>query len=317
MLQQTQVATVIPYFEKFMTRFPDVAALAAAPLDEVLHHWTGLGYYARARNLHRAARQLVAESGGRFPESPEALETLPGIGRSTAGAIAAIAWGVRAPILDGNVKRVLARCHAIDGYPGEAATAKRLWAEAEAHTPQTRVGDYTQAIMDLGATVCTRRRPACDRCPFEARCRARKSDRIADYPGRRQTKTRPVRRARMFLFHDSAGGCLLERRPPQGIWGGLWTPPERAVEVSGADTAALLGYAPYEIHGERAAPTFRHTFTHFHLDIEPVYVEVPGPPAACRDADHLRWYARGSNEAIGLSAPAVKLLATLKSAAST
>jgi A/G-specific adenine glycosylase len=183
MLQQTQVTTVIPYYQRFMARFPDVATLAAAGIDEVLHHWTGLGYYARGRNLHRAAQQVMAEHGGRLPAEVEALCRLPGIGRSTAGAIAAIAFGHRAPILDGNVKRVLTRFHAVSGYPGDAGPARVLWSHAEAHTPADRVADYTQALMDLGATLCVRARPRCSQCPLKSRCAARAGDAVGHVHG--------------------------------------------------------------------------------------------------------------------------------------
>ena len=232
MLQQTQVKTVIPYYERFMARFPTVHDLAGAELDDVLHHWTGLGYYARGRNLHGAARVIVDDHGGELPPSVEELAALPGIGRSTAGAIAAIAGGVRAPILDGNVKRVLARFHAVSGYPGEAAVAKTLWGLADEHTPDRRVADYTQAIMDLGATLCTRSRPGCSNCPVAERCQALAADQIDRYPGRKPKKEKPVRAARMFIVHDGEGACLLERRPDEGIWGGLWTPPERSSDTT-------------------------------------------------------------------------------------
>ncbi|MGE0624208.1 MAG: A/G-specific adenine glycosylase [Pseudomonadales bacterium] len=312
MLQQTQVATVIPYFERFMARFPTVADLAAADIDEVLHHWTGLGYYARGRNLHKAAGLVVTEFGGVFPASAEALTTLPGIGRSTAGAIAAIAFGERAPILDGNVKRVLARFHAVAGYPGEMAVARELWHLADAHTPAERVAHYTQAIMDLGATVCVRSRPRCDACPLAERCAALRTDAVAQYPGRKRKREKPVRSARFFVLHDGHGGCLLEQRPASGIWGGLWTPPERPADTSAEGflgEMGLQGIQPKRIdHGQ----PFRHTFTHFHLDIEPLYIEVEAPPALVRDRHDVRWHAPGTNEALGLSAPAVKLLAALE-----
>jgi A/G-specific adenine glycosylase len=315
MLQQTQVATVIPYFEKFMARYPEVKDLAEAELDEVLHHWTGLGYYARGRNMHKAAQQVMAAHNGEMPTSVEALEALPGIGRSTAGAIAAIAAEVRAPILDGNVKRVLARFHAVAGYPGESKVAKTLWSHADSHTPVERVGDYTQAIMDLGATLCERSKPDCSACPVAERCAALAADEIALHPGRKPTKEKPVRQARIFVAHDGNGTCLLEQRPAEGIWGGLWTPPERPADTTleaflgefGLPTSPISA-ADYPTH---IAPIFRHTFTHFHLDIEPVYIEVTEPPREIRERDDVRWYSQGSNEPLGLSAPAVKLIASL------
>jgi A/G-specific adenine glycosylase len=311
MLQQTQVTTVIPYFEKFMARFPDVQALAEADLDEVLHHWTGLGYYARGRNLHKAARQVLAEHHGEMPSTVQALEALPGIGRSTAGAIAAIAAGVRAPILDGNVKRVLARFHAVEGYPGQSAVAQTLWNHADAHTPTERIADYTQAIMDLGATVCVRSNPACGDCPIAGQCTALATATIAQYPSRQPKKDKPVRKVRIFVAHDGSGACLMEQRPTDGVWGGLWTPPERPADTSPEGFIREFGLQTLERSPTHIAPVFRHTFTHFHLDIEPVYIEVAEPAQATRERDDVRWYSAGSNEPLGLSAPAVKLIASL------
>ncbi|MEZ5559148.1 MAG: A/G-specific adenine glycosylase [Pseudomonadales bacterium] len=313
MLQQTQVSTVVPYFQRFMARYPDVADLAAADLDEVLHHWTGLGYYARARNLHRAARQVMERHGGHFPRSAAELEELPGIGRSTAGAIAAIAGSERAAILDGNVKRVLARFHALSGYPGQAAVARALWAHAETHTPTRRVADYTQAIMDLGATLCTRTRPACERCPVAARCQARAAGDPARFPWRKPRAAKPVRAARLVLFVDACGRCLLEQRPATGIWGGLWNPPERAADADPAAVAREFGLVLQGSGDTHRGAPFRHTFTHFHLDIEPVYVRAPGAPAVIEDRSDLRWYDPLVPDPIGLSAPAAKLLAGLPS----
>ncbi len=311
MLQQTQVTTVIPYFERFMARFPTVVDLAAADIDEVLHLWSGLGYYARARNLHRAAQRVAEELNGQFPATPEALEALPGIGRSTAAAIAAIACGKRAAILDGNVKRVLARFHAVPGHPGQTQTLKALWAHAEAHTPEDRIAHYTQAIMDLGATVCTRVRPACTRCPLAGRCEARSRDATASFPERRPAKAKPERAARLFLIVDSAGACLLEQRPVDGLWGGLWTPPERPVDTQAVSVCEEFSINETQIAAFHQAPPFRHTFTHFHLDIHPVYVRLdPGSPRAM-DRPGVLWFAPATPQAVGLSAPAAKLLASL------
>jgi A/G-specific adenine glycosylase len=312
MLQQTQVSTVIPYYERFMARFPTVTDLAGAELDEVLHHWTGLGYYARGRNLHKAARTVVADFDGDFPTSVDRLATLPGIGRSTAGAIAAIANGVRAPILDGNVKRVLARFHAVAGYPGESAVASQLWSLADEHTPGVRVADYTQAIMDLGATVCVRSNPDCPSCPLAGRCEAYAAGTVTDHPGRKAKKAKPVRAARLFVVHDGRGGCLLEQRPADGIWGGLWTPPERSADTSAEGFLRELGWQDTTPVDARTGSAFRHTFTHFHLDIEPVYIELDTAPTLIRDRDDVRWYRPDGNEPLGLSAPAVKLLVSLE-----
>jgi A/G-specific adenine glycosylase len=311
MLQQTQVTTVIPYFEKFIAHFPDVGSLAAAHQDEVLHHWTGLGYYARGRNLHRAAGKVLAEFSGELPPTVELLETLPGVGRSTAGAIAAIAQGVRAPILDGNVKRVLARFHAVSGYPGESKVAKELWAFAEEHTPTRRIADYTQAIMDLGAAVCVRGLPDCQSCPLHEQCQAFATDTVAQYPGRKPKKEKPARAARLFLLHDSAGGCLLEQRPQDGIWGGLWGPPEWPIATSAEDFLRHVGLSVDQTLHTHTGNGFRHTFSHFHLDIEPIYIAVRTRPSIIRDQDSFRWYQSGANELLGLSAPAVKLLSSL------
>jgi A/G-specific adenine glycosylase len=306
MLQQTQVATVIPYYDRFMRRFPDVAALAAAVPDQVLHHWSGLGYYARARHLHAAARQLVHDAHGRFPETLPAVMALPGVGRSTAGAILALSRGQRHPILDGNVKRVLARYHAVAGWPGQAAVQKRLWELAERYTPQARVAQYTQAIMDLGATLCTRSRPDCARCPLQHRCAAYRAGRQADYPGPRPARALPVRAATMLLLGDADGALLLERRPPAGIWGGLWGFPELPARADpGEWCARRLGL---RVEPEGCWPVLRHTFSHFHLDITPVLARL-GAPGGIMDGDRHVWYKPGQSDERGLAAPVVKLVA--------
>jgi A/G-specific adenine glycosylase len=307
MLQQTQVATVIPYFERFVARFPDVSTLARADRDEVLHLWSGLGYYARARNLHHAAQQIDAEHGGSLPETLEALTALPGIGRSTAGAILAIAHRQRAPILDGNVKRVLARFHAIPGHPGQSAWLEALWTRAEMHTPHERLPDYTQAIMDLGALVCRRRRPACTACPLRARCVAHTEGTTDRFPEPRPRRALPVRRVRMFLIGDRAGRFLLERRAG-GLWGGLWGPPERSADYDPERLLAEYGLATAEADAPAAMASFRHTFTHFHMDIEPVPMRVL-ECARIYERDDLHWYDPQAQARIGLSSAAVKLLA--------
>ena len=313
MLQQTQVATVIPYFERFIARFPNVDTLARAEIDDVLHLWTGLGYYARGRNLHAAARRIVDEHDSELPKTLDALIELPGIGRSTAGAILSAGHGIRASILDGNVKRVLARYFAVDGYPGERAVADTLWTHAEANTPDARVADYTQAIMDLGATRCTRSRPRCFECPVSAECVAFKNDSIDRYPTARPRKILPVRRARMFVLVDTRERCLLEQRPPTGLWGGLWNPPERSIECGVDDLLSELGIARSNIREQRPLPAFRHTFTHFHLDIEPLRIDIEASKLAVADQDRYRWYGTGENEPLGLSAVAVRLLTLVQS----
>ncbi len=311
MLQQTQVSTVIPYFERFMARFPDVAGLAAADLDAVLHLWTGLGYYARARNLHRAAGVIVAEHGGCFPADFEAVLALPGIGRSTAGAILAQALDQRHAILDGNAKRVLARHRAIAGWPGQKAVEKALWAAAEDCTPHARVADYTQAIMDLGATVCTRARPDCAACPVNADCAARAEGRQADFPGRRPRKALPERHTRMLLLRDAEGRVLLEQRPPAGIWGGLWSLPECPPEADlHAWSRETLGV---ELDAVRDGAALSHTFTHFRLHIQPVHARLHDPAAGggIMEAAARVWYNTRLPASLGLPAPVKTLLDAL------
>jgi A/G-specific adenine glycosylase len=307
MLQQTQVATVIPYYERFMRRFPDLAALAAAEPDQVLHHWSGLGYYARARHLHAAARRIVEQSDGVFPESLDAVMALPGVGRSTAGAILALSGGQRHPILDGNVKRLLARFHAVEGWPGQTAVQKRLWELAERYTPPTRVADYTQAVMDLGATLCTRGRPDCERCPLQDACAARRDGRQADFPAPRPARTLPVRTVTMLLLGNRDGELLLERRPPSGIWGGLWSFPEL---VTGEDIdawcARQLGMA---VTHAGAWPVVRHTFSHFHLDITPHLARVRARPGRVMEDGRRVWYKPGLADERGLAAPVERLVA--------
>lgn len=310
MLQQTQVSTVVPYFERFMARFPTVSSLAAAALDEVLHHWSGLGYYARARNLHRAAGILAGTYGGEFPVSIDEVIALPGIGRSTAGAVLALSTGLRHPILDGNVKRVLARCFAVEGWPDAPQVQKTLWALAEALTPTEGVAGYTQAIMDLGATLCTRSRPACERCPVATLCVARQTARVEDYPAPRPRKALPERETRFMVLRDPAGRWLLERRPARGIWGGLWSFPEAPA------TAAMEDWCTARGLNLRTAPVLLprivHTFTHFRLTIEPWRGEVAAPPPAAREADDVHWYDPNNPLALGLAAPVIRLLETLE-----
>ena len=309
MLQQTQVRTVIPYYERFMQRFPDVGALADAPLDAVLEHWSGLGYYARARNLHKAAQAIRDDFGGAFPDDFEDVCSLPGIGRSTAGAVLALAFGQRHAILDGNVKRVLARHRAIGGWPGKTAVGKALWAEAETNTPQKRVGEYTQAIMDLGATVCTRSKPQCDVCPVRADCIALAQATIEQYPGRKPRKDRPLRTTTMVLA-VSDGAVYLERRPPTGIWGGLWSLPELEnievsdwcrdrLEATGVDTVS------WDI--------LRHSFSHYDLDIQPVVVHIADPSRKVADSFDATWHRLDHAPPGGIAAPVQKLIESLSS----
>ena len=302
MLQQTQVKTVIPYFENFMARFPAIHDLAAASQDEVLHHWTGLGYYARARNLHKTAKIIVAEHEGEMPLTVDALVSLPGIGRSTAGAIVSICSGRRAAILDGNVKRVLARHFAIEGWPGSTAAAKSLWAKAEELTPVERVADYTQAIMDLGATVCTRATPACEQCPMHRTCIALATNRIAELLGKKPKKDLPVRQTTMLII-ESGNSVLLEQRPPAGLWGGLWSFPESD------DPEAYLQAHNLSASCIESMPSFRHTFTHFHLDIDVFRIVTTGHENAVHETGRFCWYDRADPPALGLTRPVTRLLA--------
>jgi A/G-specific adenine glycosylase len=306
MLQQTQVGTVIPFYVRFMTRFATVAALAAAPLDDVLAHWSGLGYYARARNLWNAARIVAAEHGGRVPENFDALHALPGIGRSTAGAILAQACGQRWPILDGNVKRVLARYHAVAGWPGTPSVADELWRHAERHTPRARVADYTQAIMDLGATVCARSRPACTVCPLARDCAACRAGTQARYPAPRPKRVRPERSVGVLVVRAPDGRVLLERRPAHGIWGGLYSLPELSADDSPREWCArALGARVAE---ERELATIEHAFTHFDLDLVPRLVKLAAWPTAVAERDDWHWCRPGTPLSVGVPAPVAALL---------
>lgn len=277
MLQQTQVRTVIDYFERFMSRFPTLEALAQSDLDAVLGLWAGLGYYARARNLHRTAQLLLTQHQGLFPASLEALEKLPGIGRSTAGAILSLGYGLRAPILDGNVRRVLARHWAIDGWPGQTGTLRTLWDLSESLTPEVRAADFNQAMMDIGALICTARTPACSECPLQMTCLAYREKTPSQYPGRKPTKAMPVRMTYWLVIRNPSGQIYLEQRPKSGIWGGLLSFPEFA-------TLEALEAFSMTHFGVRAAinplPQRRHTFSHFHLDIFPLLSDIEGDAKA-------------------------------------
>ena len=281
MLQQTQVSTVIPYFERFMARFPTVADLAAAPQESVLEAWAGLGYYARARNLHRCAQTVVRDFAGHFPTNAATLETLPGIGRSTAAAIAAFAFGERAAILDGNVRRVLCRHFAIEGFPGEAAVLAKLWTTAEANLPESKdIAAYTQGLMDLGSMVCTRGKPKCAQCPVQPSCLAHQQGRESALPTPKPRKTIPQREV-AFLLIKQGGDWLLERRPQRGIWGGLLAPvtlAEEHLEDTAASQAHIRDYLAergLRLLGQAvASPILSHIFTHFRLHIQPWICEV-------------------------------------------
>ncbi len=271
MLQQTQVSTVIPYFHRFLDHFSDVTKLAKAPLDEVLKLWAGLGFYARARNLHSTAKILHHQYNDQFPEDLQLLQTLPGIGRSTAGAILALGFNHSAPILDGNVKRVLCRLHAVAGWPGEPKILKELWSLTEQYTPQKNIAVYTQAIMDLGALICTPTNPHCGQCPLQSNCLAYETKEPTDYPWPKPSKKLPIRATAMLLLRNNENAILLEKRPPTGIWGGLWSLPEcpekNIKEWCQQNYHSQIGKLEYW-------PMFRHTFSHFHLDITPVIVPI-------------------------------------------
>lgn len=299
MLQQTQVATVVPYYERFMQRFPDVVSLADAALDEVLHLWSGLGYYARARNLHKTAVKIRDEFDGEFPRDNETVTALPGIGRSTAGAILSLSLEQRHAILDGNVKRVLARHRGIEGWPGRTAVLNALWEQAEKFTPEENVRQYNQAMMDIGAMICTRSRPACADCPVNEDCIARLEARQHELPGKKPKSERPQREVIMpVLFFN--GAVLLEKRPPAGIWGGLWSLPEcenlnewlARNELRDANTCVLPGVS--------------HAFSHFQLNITPVLLKTV--KAAALNDRETQWYDLASPPALGLAAPVQRIL---------
>lgn len=298
MLQQTQVATVIPYYARFLARFPDIASLATAALDEVLALWAGLGYYARARNLHACAKAIMAVHGGHFPRDAATIAELPGIGRSTAAAIAAFAFGRRGAILDGNVKRVLTRVFGIEGFPGKPAIERELWALAESLLPESGIEAYTQGIMDLGATLCTRNRPDCAACPMRGLCVAEREGRQAELPTAKPARETPEKSAEYCLFTDG-GRVLLERRPPSGIWGGLLTLPEGKADV----LAASLGL---HVVAREELPPHRHTFTHFRLTMHTTRCTV-SPAPGCGEWPFV-WVALADVTAAGVPAPVLRIL---------
>lgn len=309
MLQQTQVATVIPYYQRFMQSFPDIQSLASASSDAVLKHWEGLGYYTRARNLHKAAQLICDQHAGNFPTTLAEVEALPGIGRSTAGAILSLACNQAHAILDGNVKRVLARYHAVGGYPGQTAVQKQLWAYAEHHLPKERNAAYTQGMMDLGATLCTRSHPACLLCPIQIGCQAFKQSRPEAYPAPRPPKKPPEKQAVALLLRNAKGEIALEKRPPTGIWGGLWSFPEFADEKAALATIMTKPIAVATL------PTLTHGFSHFTLHLTPLLVDVQDLHTATHrvmDSDSWLWYKADIEFSGGLSSAAQRLLKTLK-----
>lgn len=303
MLQQTQVKTVIPYFERFMQRYPNVVALADAPVDEVLHMWTGLGYYARARNLHKAAQAVKNQHAGRMPKLFDEVVALPGIGRSTAAAILSLADNEPYVILDGNVKRVLGRYFAVEGWPGNKKVEDSMWSMAQSIAPDKRHGDYTQAMMDLGATLCSRSKPDCETCPVSSHCLAYAQGRQAELPHKKPKKSIPTKRT-VMLIPAYQGSVLLQKRPPTGIWGGLWG----FVEAE-QDTIenAIIHLASTEAQREALEP-FRHTFSHFHLEISPILLHLPNAPEQSVQEDTHMWYSVNQGSEVGLAAPTVKIL---------
>ena len=304
MLQQTQVATVIPYYNRFLASFPDVRALAAAPLDRALEHWSGLGYYRRAHHLHAAAKAIVERHDGVFPRDAQTIATLPGVGRSTAAAIAAFAFGERGAILDGNVRRLLARHCGIAGFPGDKNVEAKLWAAAESLLPERDIEAYTQALMDLGATICTRTTPRCGECPVATDCVARRDDRIAELPSPRPRKTLPQRAVRVLVI-ERAGAILFEKRPAAGIWSGLWSLPEIDVDADVARQCKAR-FATDVIVGEALSP-IEHGFTHFRLTIHPQRIAVrKWPPRA--EAPGLVWLTRDDALTAALPAPIKALM---------
>jgi A/G-specific adenine glycosylase len=305
MLQQTQVETVIPYYERFLQRFPDIESLASASEDEVLAHWAGLGYYSRARNLHAAARRIQTEHGGHFPRDPALIQALPGIGRSTAAAIAAFAYDQRCAILDGNVKRVLTRVFGVEGWPGEKGVENRLWSLAEDLLPAQDIRAYTQGLMDLGATLCTRAKPRCGVCPFTDACVANRQGRQHELPGPRPKRTLPEKRTAMLaILH--AGEVLLEKRPSSGIWGGLWSLPECPADADISRVAHGLGYRAKRCE---ALPELVHRFTHFRLAISPWRLDV-GRPATSEEPGRL-WLPLQDSAGVALPTPVRRILASL------
>jgi A/G-specific adenine glycosylase len=314
MLQQTQVTTVIPYFKRFIQAYPSIKKLANAELDSVLHLWTGLGYYARARNLHKAANIICANYAGRLPRTREVLQQLPGIGRSTAGAILSLAYDQPQAILDGNVKRVLARYHAIQGWPGQANVEQQLWQVAEQYVPAHAAANYTQAMMDLGAMICTRTQPKCMQCPLHKNCLAYQTQQVQKFPFKKPKVTKPFKQTYFLMLFDAVNSTvLLYQRPATGIWGGLWSFPEVASEQD-----IYHWYQAHASHQLQASQLtylapFRHSFTHFHLDIHPVMIYFDKKDYQPIEEHAVTWYDLQQTAAQGLSAPVKRLLQKLKS----
>ncbi len=304
MLQQTQVTTVIPYFNRFIQKFPDVHQLANAPLDSVLHLWSGLGYYARARNLHKTAKS-ISVTGGEFPNDLNLLMQLSGIGRSTAGAISSIAFNKSQPILDGNVRRVLARFHVVSGWTGSTKVSNKLWQLSSDYTPLLRVADYTQAMMDLGATICIRSKPKCMQCPINSACLAKIEGKISELPTPKPKKSLPVKKTTFLMLQDQQGRVLLEQRPKTGIWGGLWSFPEYE-SLANIQSWFLEKNIPIKLI--KQLDEQRHTFSHYHLDYTGVMVKTDNPNNIVMETNQSVWYKLTQFESLGLPAPIKRLL---------
>ena len=308
MLQQTQVSTVIPYYAKFMAQLPDINALANAPQDQVLHLWTGLGYYARARNLHKAAKHIMEQHQGQFPTTFDEVIALPGIGRSTAGAILALAYQQHHAILDGNVKRVLARYHAVPGWPGQTKVAQTLWDYSERHTPAHQVAAYTQAMMDLGATLCTRSTPQCERCPLQQTCRAHQHHQTDQFPEKKPKTTKPHKTTQFLILLNNHHAPLLIQRPNQGIWGGLWSFPECPTQANPVEWCQ----SELKVNAQhlKALTPFEHIFTHYQLTIQPTLLHCHTAPELTQP--HC-WYAADGTQTLGFPSPVHTLLTSLPS----
>ncbi len=307
MLQQTQVTTVIPYYERFINQFPRLQDLAEAKTDLVLHLWSGLGYYARARNLHKTAKIIADIHNGIFPDDIDELVKLPGIGRSTAGAILALSHGQRHPILDGNVKRVLTRYYCIAGWPGHRETEKKLWQLSEKNTPSVNTAKYTQAIMDLGATVCKRSSPDCAICPLRKDCKASLLKVVDNYPHKRKTRELPVKTATFLLLRNEYGEIYLIQRPPAGIWGGLWCLPE--LMTNDAKRPWDIEYLAADICTSKAMPSVRHTFSHYHLDFTVIPAKLKGDHnSVIMESKSAVWYNPADPSRLGLAAPIKKII---------
>lgn len=310
MLQQTQVSTVIPYYQNFIKRFPNVRQLADASIDEVLQHWQGLGYYARARNLHKAARVIRDQHNGRFPKTIEAVEALPGVGRSTADAILSFAFGQHWPILDGNVKRVLARCFRVPGWYGQSDTMKQLWYLAESITPAQETSNFNQAMMDIGSMICLKSKPKCEACPLKKMCSSYRHHSQAEYPQKKPARAKPHKNT-LMLLHRYEDQVLLWRRPPSGIWGGLWSLPEvdgeKAIDLW-QQSFLSMKQVPQKIQQD----VIRHQFTHYSLGISLAIIELGKLPDKIFDADNYVWVEIEDLASHGLPTPVRKLLSSLQ-----